>query len=119
MSDHRSLVPRRIERKITNHNGDGWDEYRGEPLFSDEDIERLYTRFRQMNETDWETIATVKGHNSHRTKIRTKDLDAFREELRKANRAWVAEHGPPLTTFGNTGYGEELTQAASTPRGFV
>ena len=111
MSTQQPALPRRIERKLRDDDHNEWYEYQGDPLFNDTSIERLRERFRQMNEYEWEPIATVKGSNSHRTKIRTKDLDAFRADLTDAHDEWVAEYGEPLTAFGNVMYGDQLTEA--------
>lgn len=118
------LLPRRIERKltsrgsssttnhdssqVTNRDSDSWHEYDGEPLFDDSALNRLAVRFSEMKAHDYEKLFTVKGSTGPRTKIRTKDLQAFREAVRRAEQAWIAEHGKPLTRFGNTMYGDDV-----------
>jgi len=100
-------LPSRVERKVSNRNGDTWYEYDGEPLFADEGIARLRERFTEMVESDWEKVATVKGSSSTRTKIRTKDADDFADDVRDAADEWVEVHGSPLTNIGNIAYVEE------------
>jgi hypothetical protein len=104
-------LPDKVERKVSNRNGDEWYEYDGEQLFSDDALDRIRNRFAEMREQDFEKIATVKGSSSTKSKIRTKDLESFKEELRERHNQWVEEHGDPLTSFGQRGYGEQLTQA--------
>ncbi|TKX52637.1 hypothetical protein EXE42_15815, partial [Halorubrum sp. SP3] len=74
MSQTELLLPRRIERKITNRGHDRWYQYEGENLFDADAIDRLRDRFDQMNDTNWKKMFTVKGASGPRTKIRTKDL---------------------------------------------
>jgi len=102
------LIPKRIERKITNRNGDEWFEYDGEQLFDDETIERLHDRFNQMESHDWEKLFTVKGPSGPRTKIRTKDVAAFKEAVRRAEQQLITDYGEHLTSFGNRMYGEPV-----------
>lgn len=104
-------LPDRVARKVSNRNGDEWYEYDGKQLFSDDTLARIRDRFEAMREHDYETIATVKGKSYFKTKIRTKDLDDFKDELQERHNEWVAEHGSPLTHFGEQGYGEQLTEA--------
>lgn len=108
MSQTETLLPRRIERKVTNRGHDRWYQYDGENLFDADAVDRLRDRFELMNDTDWEKLFTVKGAGGPRTKIRTKDLDAFTEAVRDAEQAFVDEYGPQLTAFGNRMYGEPV-----------
>lgn len=108
MSQTETLLPRRIERKITNRGNSRWYQYKGENLFDADAIDRLRDRFAQMNTHDWEKLFTVKGASGPRTKIRTKDLQDFRDAVNDAEQAFVDEYGQPLTSFGNRMYGESV-----------
>jgi len=108
MSQTETQLPRRIERKITNRGNSRWYQYKGENLFDAKALDRLRDRFVQMNEHDWEKLFTVKGAGGPRTKIRTKDLDDFRNAVRDAEIVWKEEYGRPLTAFGNPMYGEPV-----------
>jgi len=103
-------LPSKVERNVTNHGDETWFEYSSEPLFDDETLDRIRRRFTEMRDSDYERIATVKSSSSYRTKIRTKDLDNFKDDLREARRQWVEEHGDRLTLFGNAYYGDVLTE---------
>lgn len=109
MSVQETELPRHVERKISNRNDDSWFEYDGEPMFPEHTFERIRLRFEEMREQDYEKIATVKGSNSTRTKIRTKDKGEFVTELNHLRDLWNEEHGDRLTSFGNAMYGETLT----------
>jgi len=102
-------LPDKVDRNVTNRYDDEWHEYDGEPLFSDENRERIERRFKQMRDSDFEKIATVKGSSTHRTKIRTKDKDDFVSDLKESLQQWIDTHGDFLTTIGNSYYGEVLT----------
>jgi len=106
-------LPDKVDRKVTNRNEDCWFEYDGEPMFSDSALDRIKQRFEQMRNHQWEKIAYVKGSNRTETKIRTKDLRQFKNELETQHNGWVEQYGQPLTRFGNAAYGEVLTQAVT------
>lgn len=102
-------LPSRVDRKVTNRNGDDWHEHDGEPLFSDTVLDRIRRRFSEMEHDDHEKIATVKGNSTTRTKIRTSDVNEFKTALSNAREAWIDNHGDRLTNFGNAHYGDVLT----------
>lgn len=101
-------LPSRVDRKVTNTGDDEWHEYDGEPLF--DSWSRILRRFREMRNSDYEKIATVKGSSSFKTKIRSKDLESFKSDLEDARQSWIEDHGDRLTSFGNTRYGDVLTE---------
>ena len=108
MSQTKPLLPKRIERKITSRGDDEWFEHDGEQLFADDTIDRLYDRFAEMENRDWEKLFTVKGDSGPRTKIRTKDIDAFIHDLEQDEQSWKDDHGDQLTAFGQRRYGEPV-----------
>jgi len=61
-----------------------------------------------MERAEWDKPFGVKGSSGSKTKIRTKDIDAFRAAISDAESDWVADHGPRLTTIGNARYGEDV-----------
>lgn len=75
-----------------------WYEHDGTELFDETLRDHLRRRFRQMNATD--TEYSPMAHIGERTKIRSKDVDAFRHDLREAAQRWLGEYGPRLTAFG-------------------
>jgi len=109
MSAQTTQLPERVERKITNRNGDLWYEYDGEPLFDDETLARIRTRFDEMRRNEYERIATVGSGITTKTKIRTKDVESFKADLTERQQSWIDDHGERLTPFGNAYYGEILT----------
>jgi len=102
-------LPSRVERKVSNRNDDSWYEYDGEQLFDSDTLRRIIERFDQMRTHDYEKIAYVKGSDTKKTKIRTKDKEDFVADLDKARQQWADEYGDRLTSFGNAYYGEVLT----------
>lgn len=109
MSQTQVQLPSRVDRKVSNRYDDSWDEYDGEPLFSDSVQERVERRFTEMRDTEYEVISTVKGSSTHKTKIRTKDKETFVQELKDELQSWIDTHGDFLTNIGNARYGEILT----------
>ena len=76
MSEQTTALPERVERKVTNRNGDAWYEYQGAELFDADTRDRLRDRFDEMRNTEYDAhIATVKGSSHFTTKIRTNDCD--------------------------------------------
>jgi len=102
-------LPDKVDRNVTNRYDDEWYEYDGEPLFSDENRERIERRFKQMRNSEYESIAYVGGGTHTKTKIRTKDKDEFVEELQTQLHQWRVDYGDFLTNIGNSHYGEVLT----------
>lgn len=109
MSVQETPLPDRVDYKVTNRGGDSWHQYDGEELFSEDALERVLARFEAMRNSDYESIVTVKGSTTTRTKIRTKDLDGFKQEIIERHNEWVEEHGEFLTEVGNFAYGDPIT----------
>lgn len=99
MMEHQHTEAVSLPESLTEHaETEPWYEHDGTELFDDTLRDHLRRRFRQMNATDTEYSPVA--HVGARTKIRSKDVEAFTHDLREAAQRWLGEYGPRLTAFG-------------------